>query len=67
MDILDKIINELLKNKDINHILSTTLYEELALLHFSVGMYIRNKYLWNNKQNIKYLSQLFNTCDIDKI
>lgn len=45
MDILNKIIGDLIKDKYMNFTISTTPYEKLELLHFSVGIYIRNKYL----------------------
>lgn len=34
--------------------------------HFGIGMYIRNKYLWNNTDNVKTLSEYYNAdCEDD--
>ena len=67
MDILNKILSDLVKDNDIYCILTSTPYEELDILHFSVGLYIRNKYLWHDSTNFKALSVFYNTCDVDKI
>lgn len=67
MDILNKILDDLIKDEYINYTISTVSYEKLELLHFSVGIYIRNKYLWNNSAYLEVLYTLYNTSDVDKI
>lgn len=67
MNMLNKILSDLLKDIHIVYTISSIPYEKLETLHFSVGMYIRNKYLWHNSANFKALSVFYNTFDIDKI
>ena len=67
MDKLNQIYDELLGNKKINYALAITPRDELSLLHFSVGLYIRNNCLWQNSENFKVLSEFYNTLNIDEI
>lgn len=66
-DIINVILNDL-KNKKVfvNTIKRCTL-KELSDFHFGMGLYIRNKFLWNDKENYIYLSKYYNETDIDKI
>lgn len=41
--------------------------EEPLFVHFGVGMYIRNKYLWHNEKNIKVLGKYYGTQEVDEI
>ncbi len=40
---------------------------ELSKVHFSIGMYIRNKYIWNNKINFYVLSNYYKLYSADEI
>ena len=39
--------------------------DELPWLHFTLGTYVRNKYLWDNFNNKKVLADYYNEEDID--
>ncbi len=41
--------------------------EDVVNLHFGLGMYIRNKYLWRNKENIEYFAQYYGVEHPDDI
>lgn len=67
MEILDEIKSDIKKDKKIVTMLKKTKLADLSLLHFSLGMYIRNRYLWGKNENIKRLSLHYNVADVDSI
>ncbi len=67
MNKLEEIKNEILSNKEIISTFSKVKEKELISFHFTLGAYIRNKYLWNKKDNVDYLSKIYKKDNPDEI
>ena len=61
-----QIINDITRKRKLVQEIKETNPQDL-LLHFGVGGYIRDKYLWQCPQNVKKLSMLYGTDNIDDI
>ena len=53
---LDQFKNEIYESQD-----------DIIFMHFGIGLYIRNKYLWGNKNNILYFEKIFKVNSPDEI
>ena len=67
MKTLEEIEKELLSEEQIVEVLEESEEEDLIFLHWSLGTYIRNKYLWHNKETFEPLSKHFNGADEDEV
>ncbi len=41
--------------------------KDIATLHFGLGMYIRNRYLWGNAETIQILKEYYKVESVDDI
>lgn len=63
MDLIKDIMCDLDKYKTI---IFQNKYDFL-FLHYSLGLYIRNKYIWENPENFEFLKNYFSLNDADEI
>lgn len=63
MDLLDQIMQDIEKYKE--KILKDQ--DDSFFMHFGIGMYIRNQYLWHQPKNIQYFEEKFGLSDPDDI
>lgn len=56
-----------MSQKRVVQMLKALKINELSKVHFSIGMYIRNKYIWNNKINFYVLSNYYKLYSADEI
>ena len=56
------IINDILSNNNFSNTINNTSNDNLISLHFQIGTYIRNKFLWNNPKNVIILSKTESKC-----
>ena len=67
MKILKVIEKDILAKKEFVEIFGRVNENELFKLHFYIGLYIRNKYIWNNEKNYQILSKHYNVTHPDDI
>lgn len=67
MELIEEIKKHLLSQKKVVQMLKALKINELSKVHFSIGMYIRNKYIWNNKINFYVLSNYYKLYSADEI
>ena len=67
MELIEEIKKDLLSQKKVVQMLKALKINELSKVHFSIGMYIRNKYIWNNKINFYVLSNYYKLYNADEI
>ena len=67
MSLLEVIKKDILSKNAFVDYLKEINERELALAHFSIGMYIRNKYLWGKDDNINELSCIYGASTPDEI
>ena len=67
MELIEEIKKDLLSQKKVVQMLKALKINELSKVHFSIGMYIRNKYIWNNKINFYVLSNYYKLYSADEI
>ena len=67
MELLEKIIKDVSATPKVKTQLMKMEENELYKLHFSIGLYIRNKFLWGNILNIKNLSKHYDVYSVDDI
>ncbi len=67
MELIEEIKKDILSQKNVVKILKSLKINELPSVHFSIGMYIRNKYIWNNKINFYKLSNYYKLYTADEI
>lgn len=67
MELIEEIKKDLLSQKRVVQMLKALKINELSKVHFSIGMYIRNKYIWNNKINFYVLSNYYKLYSADEI
>ena len=67
MELIEEIKKDLLSQKKVVQMLKALKINELSKVHFSIGMYIRNKYIWNNKINFYKLSNYYRLYSADEI
>ncbi len=67
MKTLEEIEKELLSEEQIIKTLEECEEEDLIFLHWSLGTYIRNKYLWHQEETFRALSKHFNGADEDEV
>lgn len=63
----NKIINDIIKNKTLVKEIKEADPDDLLFFHYGLGTYVRNQYLWSNPENIKKLSALYGTDNVDSI
>ena len=63
----DEVIEDILKNSEVVESLENLFRENLIFMHMGLGMYIRNKYLWESKANIKYFMKYYQKDNVDEI
>ena len=63
----NQIINDIIKNKILVKEIKEADADDLFFFHYGLGAYIRNHYLWSNPENIKKLSALYRTDNVDSI
>ncbi len=63
MDLIKDIMRDLDKYKKI---IFQNRYD-FIFLHYSLGLYIRNKYIWENPKNFEFLKNYFSIDDADGI
>ena len=67
MELIEEIKKDILSQKDAVKMLKKLKINELSRVHFSLGLYIRNKYIWRNKMNFYRLSNYYNLTNADDI
>lgn len=68
MYLLLTILKDLFSNKETVEYIKSVGEPDIFYTHFSLGAYIRNKYLWRNKENINKLAEVFeNTTHPDDL
>lgn len=67
MQILKNIVKHLHADYDFKEIVKKFESDDIFSLHFSICLYIRNEFLYNNPENFTILSQYFNTTCIDEL
>lgn len=67
MELIEEIKKDILSQKDAVKMLKKLKINELSRVHFSLGLYIRNKYIWCNKMNFYRLSNYYNLNNADDI
>lgn len=61
------IIEDILNNKDFINEIDIAKQDNFIFIHYTLGAYIRNKYLWKNPYNFNKLSSLYGLDNIDNI
>ena len=67
MDLVEEIKKDILSQKKVVKMLKSLKMKDLPIVHFSIGMYIRNKYIWSNESNFQKLSQYYKLYTADEI
>ena len=63
----DEIIEDILNTSEIVESLDNLLRENLIFMHMGLGMYIRNKYLWESKTNREYFMKYYHKDNVDDV
>lgn len=65
--LLKEIFKGLGKNEKLSQIINKVNFGYLWNFHFTIGTYLRNKYLWHNEYNYNLLKTFYKIDDIDDI